>query len=98
MGQAAQQGDEMALEVFRIVGRQLGRGLALLVDILNPERIVIGSIYGRQQNLLEPVALEELRREALSHSTAVCEVVPAALQESIGDLACLSVALNVLNG
>ncbi len=97
VGEAAERGDPLALEVMGIVGRRLGRGLALLVDILNPERIVIGSIYGRRRSLLEPIALDELRREALPGALAVCHVVPAGLGERVGDLASLSVALHALD-
>lgn len=97
VGQAAQNGDPLAREVFEIVGRQLGYGLAILVDILNPERIVIGSIYNRQRTLLEPITMQVLRKEALPASLAVCEIVPAGLGESIGDFASLSVAIEALN-
>ncbi len=93
---AAHEGDSLALEVFHIVGEKLGEGLALLVDILNPERIVIGSIFARQRTLLEPLALAKLREEALSISLGVCKVLPAELGESVGDLAGLSVALEKL--
>lgn len=93
VGAAAQGGDPLALRVFEIVGEQLGRGLALLVDVLNPERIVIGSIYGRQQAILEPVVRRVLAAEALPWALAACQIVPAGLGESIGDLASLSVAL-----
>ncbi len=64
----------------------------MLVDLLNPERIVIGSIYTRQRSLLEPVVLHVLKEEALPRSLSVCEIVPAGLGESVGDLAALSVA------
>jgi glucokinase len=93
VGEAAQRGDAPALEVFETVGRYLGRGLALLVDILNPERIIIGSIYGRQRSILEPIALRVLREEALPHSLAACQIVPAGLGERVGDYASLSIAL-----
>ncbi|SEB53686.1 ROK family protein [Paenibacillus sp. GP183] len=93
VGEAAGQGDPLAVEIFLIVGTQLGRGLALLVDTLNPQRIVIGSIYGRQQQILEPIVMKELSREALSISLQVCEIVPAGLGEQVGDYASLSVAL-----
>jgi glucokinase len=39
---AGQQGDELALEIFRRMGIYLGIGLANLINILNPEMIVIG--------------------------------------------------------
>lgn len=96
VGEAAQNGDALALEVFSIVGYRLGRGLAMLVDILNPEKVVIGSIYGRQQKILEPLVLKELNKEAIGLSLSVCEVQPAALGESIGDLAGFSVALHAI--
>lgn len=96
VGVAARNGDELALEVFSIVGHQLGKALALFVDLLNPEKIVIGSIYGRQQNILEPFVKKELEKEAIDLSLSVCEVVPAGLGERIGDLASFSVALLAL--
>jgi glucokinase len=96
VGEAAVQGDKFALEIFDIVGKQLGRGIAVLVDILNPERIIIGSNYGRQQSILEPIVMEELRREALPYALSVCQVMPAGLREQVGDFASLSVALHTI--
>ncbi|WP_223591774.1 ROK family protein [Neobacillus bataviensis] len=92
VGEAAQAGDELAVEIYKIVGRKLGRGLALLVDMLNPEKVVIGSIYLRQEEILKPFVMEELQKEALSYSLEVCTIVPSGLKESVGDLASLSVA------
>jgi glucokinase len=95
VAQAAHQGDALALSVFDTVARQLGRGLAILVDVLNPERIVIGSIYARQQALLAEKTLAVLRHEALPLAMSVCQIVPAGLGEAVGDLASLSVAFNI---
>jgi len=96
VGEAAQQGDDLALEVWKIVARYLGQGLAILVDILNPERIVIGSIWVRQRALLEDLTLQTLRQEALERSLSVCQILPAGLGEHVGDLASLAVALQLL--
>ena len=65
----------------------------MLVDVLNPERVIIGSIYGRQRSILEPTVLRVLREEALPHSLAACQIVPAGLGERVGDFASLSIAL-----
>lgn len=89
----AYRGNEDAKEVFRICGRQLGKGLSVLVDILNPERIVLGSIYQRCEDLLIKSMEEVMQREALGISLAVCDVVPAMLGDDIGDYAALAVAL-----
>ncbi len=89
---AAAQGDETAIEVYNICGENLGRGLAVIVDILNPEVIVIGSIYERSSALLKDKMTETLQREALSQAAAVCRILPAELGDSIGDYAALGVA------
>ena len=90
---AADNGDETALEVYKICGEKLGQGLSVLIDILNPECIVIGSIFTRSQNLLWHYAKEVIDREALPISAGVCRVVPAKLGESLGDYAAIGVAL-----
>ncbi len=91
---AARNGDPLAREVFRISGEYLGKGLSMLIDILNPEIIVIGSIFARCKDLLWPWTSVVIEREALVHSRKACKIVPAALGESIGDYAALAVALN----
>ncbi len=96
VGEAAQAGDPIALRVWETVARRLGQGLALLVDLLNPERIILGSIYLRQRQLLEPLALQILQAEALPGALAMCQIVPAGLNEDTGDAASLAVAQHLL--
>ncbi|MBE6689435.1 MAG: ROK family protein [Ruminococcaceae bacterium] len=93
----AVNGDSDALEIFRICGEKLGEGLSVLVDILNPQRIVIGSIFARCEQLLRPHAQRVMERECLAVSLGVCELVPAQLGESIGDMAALAVAVSHIN-
>lgn len=93
IAEAALQGDELAIEVYRICAKYLGRGLALLIDVLNPEMIILGSIYGRAQQLLEPVMMDVIKQEAYGESVETCRIVPAGLDENIGDIAALSLAL-----
>lgn len=90
---AADKGDETAKEVYRICGEQLGKGLSVLIDILNPERIVIGSIFARSENLLREGMERIIKKEALLSAAACCKIVPAALGEQIGDYAAIATAL-----
>ena len=90
---AADNGDETAIEVYKYCGYKLGKGLSILIDLLNPERIVIGSIFTRSRNLLWQYAKEVIDKETLVYSNEVCEVVPATLGEQIGDYAAIGVAL-----
>ena len=96
VAEAAMNGDELALQIYRLSGQFLGKGLSVLIDILNPEMIVIGSIFARSRHLLEPYAMEVIAKEALFHSASVCRIVPAKLGEDLGDYAALSVASNLL--
>lgn len=93
IAEAMEQGDALAAEIFDTVGEYLGRGISLLVDILNPERIIIGSIYARQREALEKRMLEVVEAEALRASTRVCRILPASLGEQIGDYAAVSVGI-----
>ncbi len=90
---AAMKGDPTALEVYRISGKRLGEGLSILVDVLNPDKIVIGSVFARSGELLIGAMKEVLEREALSASLYVCEIVAAELGEAIGDYAAVATAL-----
>ena len=94
VAESAIAGDETALEIIQVSAEYLGRGLALLIDILNPECIVIGSIYSRNEMLFKPHIERILAEEAIPAAVAVCEIKPALLGESIGDFAALCVALN----
>lgn len=94
VGDYAENGDVLAKEIYSICGTYLGRGLSILIDILNPEIIVIGSIFARSEELLRSAALEVIKQEALKYSRDVCRIVSAGLGEKIGDYAALAVALN----
>lgn len=93
VGDAADEGDETAIKVYATCGEYLGKGLSILIDILNPEKIVIGSIFARSHNLLWEHTKKVIDREALAPAAAVCEVVPALLGEQIGDYAAIATAL-----
>ena len=90
---AAFSGDKTAIKILEISGEYLGKGLSLIIDILNPQKIVIGSIYARCRQFIEPACLEIIKQEALAPARAVCSIVPAALGEEVGDYASLSVAM-----
>ena len=90
---SANEGDPEAIEIYRVSGEYLGRTLAILIDLFNPEKIVIGSIFARSQNLLWPEAERIIKEEALSPSFACCKVLPAELGENIGDFGAIATAL-----
>ncbi|MBO5397171.1 MAG: ROK family protein [Clostridia bacterium] len=89
---AARNGDNLSKKIYNICAEKLGMGLSILIDILNPEAIVIGSIYSRSSDLFDGIINNVINKEALSHSGQVCRILPAALGDSIGDFAALGLA------
>jgi len=96
VAEAAVAGDPLAREIYSECGSYMGKALSILIDILNPEVIILGSIYCRAQDLIEPAMRKAIEYDALWHARRVCKVVPAGLGESIGDYAALSVAANAV--
>jgi glucokinase len=97
VGLAAAKGDAVARGIVAACGKKLGFALAILVDILNPDRIVIGGLAMRLGDMLLEPARKVLREEALAPALAACTVVPATLGESIGDVAALCIARDAGN-
>lgn len=85
-------GDEFSLSVYKKCAEKLGAGLSILIDILNPEVIVIGSIYARNREFFDSIILPIIKKEALGYSADVCRILPAQLGEQIGDYAALGLA------
>lgn len=88
----ARLGNKFCVAVYKKSGRMLGKTLSILIDLLNPELIVIGGVYMRSGDLLLPHAMKEIEKEALPFSAYVAKIVPAKLSENVGDIAALSVA------
>jgi len=93
IAEAAARGDKIAIEILETSGKYLGKGLSILIDILNPQVIVIGSVFTRCRQYIEPACLKVIEQEALNPARAVCRIVPAALGEQVGDYASLSIAM-----
>lgn len=90
---AAKAGDERAKKIVTESAIRLGQGLSILIDLINPQKIVIGSIFARAEDLFRPKMEEILKTECLGYNLQVCTVVPAQLGEAIGDMAALSVGV-----
>ena len=85
--------DADALQVAAVAGKWMGRGLALLIDALNPQVIVFGSLgVALGERVLGP-ARKVIAEEALPQAAAACELVPSVLGNRIGDVAALMAAL-----
>ena len=97
VAEEAFKGDKLALQIFDVSANELGKGLSAVIDILNPELIVIGGIYTRCKDLMEKQMLKVIKKEALPNSSQACKIVVSSLNEQIGDYSALSVAENLLS-
>ncbi len=93
IAELATEGDCACAEIYKKSGAVLGRGLAILIDLFNPERIIIGGVYMRSSRLMESSMRQELEKEGLRESVEVCQILPAELGEAVGDYAALSAVI-----
>lgn len=84
VSEAAKQGDPVAKRIFTIVGEYIGIGLASVVNLLNPEKIIIGGGVAAAGDLLLTPIKESLVKRAMPIAGSAVEIVPAQLGNSAG--------------
>ena len=81
---AAKKGDGLANEIVRDTARYLGAGIATLLNVVNPDVVVIaGSVTRAGEALFAPLRTE-VRRRAFSPAVEACRIVPAELPGTAG--------------
>jgi glucokinase len=94
---AARQGDARAREAIAVAGRWLGAGVASLVNLLNPELVVIGGGFGEAFDLLIDPVREVVARDALSPARDVVRILPAELGPDAGVIGAALVGFEALD-
>jgi len=90
---AAANGDKVALEIIERVTNYLGIGVANLVNILNPEMVIIGGgVTKAGEMILEPIR-EVVAERALDAPAGVVEIVSAELGDDVGVIGAIAKAL-----
>ena len=90
--EAGKTGDELALEVFRKMGFYLGIALADLVNVLNPEIIVIGGGASAGWDLFINHVQDQIRKRAFDEPAARAKIVRAELGDDAGILGAAKLA------
>jgi len=80
--------------IVNLSAKYLGRGLAIIADMLNPDIIIIGSLAVRMGSSLLKPAIKEMKKEALKETFNNCKIVPSKLGDKIGDIASLCSAIH----
>lgn len=93
---AGLQGDELALEVFRRQGFYLGIALGGLINVLNPEAIVIGGGAAAGWDLFFPHLQEQIEARAYREPRLRAKLVRATLGDDAGILGAAKLAFDKL--
>ena len=84
VAEAAKQGDPVARRIFARIGEYIGFGLSSVVNLLNPEKIIIGGgVADAGDILLDPIK-ETIKKRAMVVAGSAVEIVPAKLGNTAG--------------
>jgi glucokinase len=92
----ANEGDTRARDILDGIGRHLGAGIGTLVNIFNPELVVIGGGFAAAGDFILDPAREIVRREALARAGYRLKIVRAELGTSAGLIGAGLVAFDAL--
>jgi len=92
----AAAGEPVALAALEETGRWLGIGLAGLVNLLNPELVVLGGRFGRYLPFVSDSLEEELDRHALAAPRALVRIVPSRLGADASLLGAAEIAFEAI--
>lgn len=84
VSRAARAGDGGARQIWIEIGRWLGRGVANLVNLLNPERVILGGGVANAWGLFAPTLTQTVRTQAMSVSARSVKIARAQLGNSAG--------------
>ena len=84
VAEAAKQGDKVAIKIFEKMGEYIGIGLASVVNLLNPEKIVIGGGVADAGNILFTPLINTLKKRAMPIQAQAVSVVPAQMGNTAG--------------
>lgn len=82
--ETAKAGDPVAKRIFTIIGEYIGIGMASVVNLLNPEKIIVGGGVADAGEILMTPLKETLKKRAMKIAGEAVEVVPAQLGNTAG--------------
>jgi len=92
--EAGKKGDRLALKVFEQMGFYLGIGLAGLINVLNPEAIVIGGGASKGWELFIPHTIEQIHKRAYREPARRAKLLKAELADIAGVLGVAKIAFD----
>jgi predicted NBD/HSP70 family sugar kinase len=92
----AGQGDEACVAALEAAGTATGAAIAMAVNLLNPQRVVIGGLVMAAADIVMPAVRAAFEQRVLASMAASTELVAAALGANAGALGALTLAIQAL--
>ena len=90
---AARTGDALALELVQETAYYMGWGIGNLVNILNPDIVLLGTIAVAAGDLLLDPIRETVLKFAMTRPAEAVNIAPAQLGDALGDLAAVALVV-----
>ena len=84
VSKAAEEGDAVAKQIFKQIGHYIGIGLSSVINLLNPEKVIIGGGVSAAGALLFDPIKETINERAMKIAREAVEIVPAELGNTAG--------------
>lgn len=92
--QAAEKGDKVAQEIVDQVAEYLGIGIANLINIFNPSKLVLGGGVTKAGHLFYDKIIKTVEKRALEAPRKQCQIVFSDIGSDVGVLGAIAVALS----
>lgn len=94
IAKAARDGDREAIEIYQLTGRLLGVGIANIVNLFDPEIVVLGGGVMHSKDLFYSELNDSLKERALQYNLKNLEIKEAKLGKDTGVMGAVAVAMN----
>jgi glucokinase-like ROK family protein len=91
---AAQRGDQFAISLLSNIGEHLGRGIAVLIHLFNPELIIIGGELTKAENYLIDPIQQNLNKYTISKIRRDAQIITSSLGNNAGLLGTVALVMN----
>ena len=91
---AAQRGDQFAIGLLANIGEHLGRGIAVLIHLFNPELIIIGGELTKAENYIVDPIQQNLNKYTIAKIRRDAQIVTSTLGQNAGLMGTVAMVMN----
>jgi predicted NBD/HSP70 family sugar kinase len=92
--QAAQRGDQFAIGLLANIGEHLGRGIAVLIHLFNPELIIIGGELTKAENYIVDPIQQNLNKFTIAKIRRDAQIITSSLGQNAGLMGTVAMVMN----